>query len=212
MLLAIDDENGAVASTALTYGLPGAVMLELALAGRIEFTGKHLVVTNPAPTGDDILDQALGLIQASAKTRDAKHWVRAIRGKVKGLNDRVAQRLTDQGIVRREEHRTLGIFRSQRYPALSDMPEAEARDRLRVAVLGRDAVDRRLLALAGVVKGADLLKHVTAKPERKAAEARLNELLATDALIAMVVKAVIDAKRDDDSSAAAGAVVASTSG
>jgi len=68
-----------------------------------------------------------------------------------------------------------------------------------------------LLALAGVVKGADLLKHVTAKPERKAAEARLNELLATDALIAMVVKAVIDAKRDDDSSAAAGAVVASTS-
>jgi hypothetical protein len=43
----------------LSNGIRGAVLVALALAGRVEVTGGTIVVRDPAPLGDPDLDQAL---------------------------------------------------------------------------------------------------------------------------------------------------------
>jgi len=59
VLLAYDDEKGHTWNSSLDTGLGGAVMLDLSLRGRVEVREKDLVVVDPAPTGEPVLDAAL---------------------------------------------------------------------------------------------------------------------------------------------------------
>jgi Golgi phosphoprotein 3 (GPP34) len=68
LLLLYGDESGkpVLASTELDYALAGAVLLELAMLGRIDVAGTgetvrsgRLVVRDPSPTGSAILDERL---------------------------------------------------------------------------------------------------------------------------------------------------------
>ena len=60
-LLAYDDDGKPVTDgTHLDNGLGGALLLELALAEKVDVEDKKVVVVDPAPTGDPLVDQALG--------------------------------------------------------------------------------------------------------------------------------------------------------
>ncbi|WP_343444225.1 GOLPH3/VPS74 family protein [Micromonospora schwarzwaldensis] len=87
VLLAYDDAGAnRLGRPHLDYGLAGAVLLELALAGRVEVADKRLVVTDPSPTGVPLLDEALATV-GDGRPRKPKDWI----GKLaKGLPDRAA--------------------------------------------------------------------------------------------------------------------------
>ncbi len=72
-LLALDEKDGKVAFSGPRYAEAGALLLDLALAGRIARSDKHLVVLNATPTGDRQLSGALEVMQESRKSRDARH-------------------------------------------------------------------------------------------------------------------------------------------
>jgi hypothetical protein len=78
LLLALDDESGSVepaASGSLQYGLAGALLVELVIAGRLRLEGGGLVVADGSPTGDAVLDEVIGRISRSGRPRDAEYWV-----------------------------------------------------------------------------------------------------------------------------------------
>jgi hypothetical protein len=67
LLLALDDERGTVLSQAaigLDYGLAGALVMELALRGRIRIDDEAVSTIGPA-TDDALLDDALRVIAAT---------------------------------------------------------------------------------------------------------------------------------------------------
>jgi Golgi phosphoprotein 3 len=179
LLLALHDEKGTVlfsASTALPYGLAGATLLDLYFSNRIAIRERQVHVIDDAPTGDEILDEVLQLIESSDKTRDLKHWISRIHDKVKGLKGRLADSLVHKGILEREEHRLLWVFRQSRFPTQDAAPEYETRDSIRYIVLwGQEPGDREV-ALIGLVKACDLVNEVFAKGERKVAKKRIKEL------------------------------------
>ena len=74
LLIATDDRKGSVlfdASAALPYGLAGAVLLELLLAGKLTWMEGTLHVQDACATVDAVHDEALTLIAAARKPRDA---------------------------------------------------------------------------------------------------------------------------------------------
>jgi Golgi phosphoprotein 3 len=110
LLLALHDEKGTVvfsASTALPYGLAGTTLLDLYFGNRIDIIERQVHVIDDAPTGDEILDEMLQLIQSSCKTTDLKHWISRINDRVKDLKGRLADSLMRKGVLEREEHRLL---------------------------------------------------------------------------------------------------------
>ncbi|MCK6211720.1 GPP34 family phosphoprotein [Georgenia sp. EYE_87] len=143
VLLLTDDTTGrpVVDSTRRDLVLAGAVVLELAERGRLQLSGPgqevragRVVVADTSPTGDDVLDTALGNL-AARKPDKPKNALPAV---AKGLHRRLLERLAERGILRVEEDRVLGIFPRTSWPALDSAHEDELRRGLHdVLVVGR---------------------------------------------------------------------------
>jgi hypothetical protein len=111
VLLLIDPESGhpMVDGTSLDRGIGGALLLDLTLAGRISTEGggarATLVVDDPRPTGDPLLDEAVARIGAgSVRAR------RAVEKLSKRVRKPVFGRLVAAGVVVEEQRRVLGLI------------------------------------------------------------------------------------------------------
>jgi hypothetical protein len=179
MLLALKDEKGSVimsASTALPYGLAGALLLDLFFRQKITFNGKTVEVVDPAPTGDTLLDETLALISGTEKHKTAKYWVQKIERKIKKLRDRIADQLVQKEILKPEEHRLLWVFQYQRYPTVNISPEMEIRQRIRNIVLLNHPPDDKDRALISLVKACSLVNEIFSGEERRQAKKRIKEI------------------------------------
>ncbi|MEU5691007.1 GPP34 family phosphoprotein [Actinosynnema sp. NPDC020468] len=179
-LLAYDDDGTRkLGQPNFGFGLAGAVLVELTLAGRIDVVDKHVTVTNPAPTGNPVLDLALTRI-GDDKPRRPKAWVDKLS---KGLPDQVLTGLVDAGVLRREEDRVLLLFPRTRYPApdgVQPPQETDARERLTRAVTGDDPVDERTAALASLVRSVQYDRKVFKDLPRAEVKARLKKISEGD--------------------------------
>lgn len=149
LLLAYDDESGKATGSriALDLGMAAAVLVDLALAGRIAYSAGSLVVTDPTPTGEPIADEILARIAADTPHAPAS-WVQRLRH---GLRDRILADLVARGVMRDVDETALGFIHVHRYPSLDRTLEAECRSRLADALTGETVPDERTAALATLV-------------------------------------------------------------
>lgn len=190
VLLAYDD-NGVnrLGRPHLDYGLAGAVLLELALAGRVEVAEKRVVVTDPAPTGVPLLDEALATV-GSGRPRKPQDWI----GKLaKGLPDRVLGGLVDAGVLRRESDRVLLVFPRTRYPSPTGAEptvETAARERMAAALTTDGPVDARTAALLTLTRAVGLDRKLFRELPKERVTARMDEIAAGDWASAAAKKAI----------------------
>lgn len=162
LLLLTDDVTGksAVDSTTLDIALAGSVLLELAARGKVDLArpgeavkAGRVVVRDPSPTGDPLLDNAVARVQAvSARKPDS-----LLHQFKKGLADEVRRRLAERGILRFDEGRVLGIFPVSRWPAADSSHEEHVRRALHdVLVTGRSATGEEA-AIISVLLAVDKL-------------------------------------------------------
>ena len=121
VLLMLDDEGSVlpVRETTMEYVVAGAVLMDLAFANRIDTDPEKLVVLDPQPTGNDLLDASLARIAASEETRSVAHWVETVaRHDAKGVREAALESLIARGILERRDERFLWVFESRRYPVI----------------------------------------------------------------------------------------------
>lgn len=176
-LLAYGDEGSPETDRMrLDHGLGGSLLLELALAERIDIEDKKVVVRDPAPTGDALVDQALARIEADDKPRKPGHWVVKF---AKDTRTRTLDQLVADGVLTREQDKVLLVFPRTRYPAPDGNqpePETATRRRLTEAVSGTGPVEPRTAALCALVAATDLDRKVFRDLDRKLVKARLGEI------------------------------------
>lgn len=184
LLLLLDDDTGKVVgdSSKLDTALAGAVLLELARAGRVEVgepgrwssTGP-IVVVDPAPLGDPVLDAALE--EAGAKQdRKPADLISVIQ---KGLRDTLTERLAERGILRREDGKILRIFSTTSWPAEDSRHEDAVREELHGVLVTGLTPDARTLALVGLLAALDAAPtalQVTDRDTKKSVTARAEQL------------------------------------
>jgi len=191
LLLAYDDAAGKplIATVTLDLGLAGALLAELALAGRVTVENKKLVVLDPSPVDDPITEAALDRLRAATKPRRPQDWLGPL---AKGVRAKILDRLVETGVVEREESRMLGLFRVVRYPALNPAPETAAHGRLDAAVRHGDISGRHTAALASLVRAVDLGSKLFPDLPANDVKARLDEIAAGE-WAGKVVKEAMDA-------------------
>ena len=206
LLLLLDDVSGKATTdrTRLDYALGGAVLLELAMAGRVDVTEKEgwlgkqrVVVVDPAPMGDSVLDDAAAAL-STGKPRDPQSAVTSLS---KRLRATLLGRLAERGVLRREEDRVLGVFPRERWPANDATHERQLRARLHDVLIVGLASDARTSALIALLSAIDQAHKVIDVSDRKAVKARAKEIAQGAWAGAAVRKAV---------QAAESAVVAAT--
>jgi hypothetical protein len=195
LLLVYNDEGTAeLSNPALSHGLGGSVLLDLTLAGRVDVADKKVTVTDPTPTGEPLLDEALQRIGESKKPRSPKDWINRLGS---GLDDRVLDRLVTAGILRRERDKVLWVFPRTRYPAphgVQPPVETDLRQRLTAAVTGDGPVEPRLAALCGLLRAVGLDKKVFKDLPRDRVKERLARIAEGDWASAATKRAIEEAQ------------------
>ena len=211
-LLAYDDEGRKIIdSTRLDYTLAGAVLLELALADRIEVVDKKVIVRDSTPTGDALVDEGLARIAADTRSRKPSGWVQKF---TKGTRQRVLDGLVAAEVLRIEQDKVLVIFPRTRYPSAAGgepVVETEARARMRAAIEGGGEVAPRTAALCALVAASDTSRKVFADMDRKLVKKRLAEISAGAWAAAAVKRAIEEVYAAVAAGAAAAAAAAAGS-
>lgn len=156
LLLLTDDATGklAVPGGEADIALGGANLVELALLERVDVTGEadggrtgRLVVRDPSPIGDPVLESALEVIGQ----RQGKKPSAAISPLSKHLRDTLFERLVDRGILRAERGRILGVFPTRSWPAQDASHEAEVRRLVTQSLVQGTTPDPRTAALISLL-------------------------------------------------------------
>jgi plasmid stability protein len=169
LLLVTDDGSGQLSAPAaqVDAGLAGANLVELALMNKVDLSGEgeegrpgRIVVRDPAPVGDDVLDAALKILAANHGQKPSA----VIRPLSKNLREALYERLAAAGVIRAERGKILGIFRTRTWPAQDASHEAQVRELLTQALVQQTAPDTRSAALIALLH-ALRCEHKVVDPE-----------------------------------------------
>jgi Golgi phosphoprotein 3 len=182
------------ASGSLGYSLAAGVLTQLALLGRVKTEERHrLEVVDAASTGNPILDEALGAIQASERSRKIVYWISSLGDKPKRLREPLIERLVAAGVVTQEDQRLSWVIPSPLNPEVKAPEKYLVLTRLRAGVLAGEETSLQDLALLSLVSASDLLELMFLKDERKIARQRIYEMLVGEALkdpVAQVIEEI----------------------
>ena len=161
VLLSLDDETGRPvgrAGMAPDLALAGALMMELALAGRVDTDRDRLFVVDAAPVGDAVLDGVLARLAAPGAPGDARGALPLLARDIGPARAALLERLVARGILRRVEDRLLWILPDRRFPKAPGREEVtEARARLRALLLEEAIPTPHDALLLGLARAAGLL-------------------------------------------------------
>jgi hypothetical protein len=156
LLLVTDNASGrlSVPSAQVDAGLGGATMIELSLLSKVDLScdrdqGKpgRIIVRDPSPAGDEVLDVALGIL---IKRQGSKPFT-AIRPLGKNLRQALYERLAGSGAIRPGRGRALGIFPTRTWPAQDAQHEQQVRQLVTQALVQQTAPDGRTAALIALL-------------------------------------------------------------
>ena len=194
-LLMLNDEDGEfvrVPGWSMQCAYAGAVLMELALENRIDTDLKRLVLIDPTPLGDDLLDPTLELIAQSTETHDARHWVDHLADRAEEIREQALARLVERGILRREEDRFLWVFQSRRYPVIDGEAEREVKLRIMEVLFSDEIPEPRDIVIICLADACGILRELLSARELERATERIEQVRKLDLIGQAVSKAVWD--------------------
>lgn len=176
LLLLLDDDSGAmkrVAPNVMELLVAGAILMDLALRGRLDCDLQTLVVVDPTPVGEELLDGPLAEIVEAADEADARTWVVRLSARSKQVQEAALERLVERGILRVEDRSFLWVFGSRRYPMIDDREEREVKLRILDVLLSDRIPAPRDVALICLADAANAFQVILSAQELRHAAARI---------------------------------------
>ena len=194
LLLLLRDEDGkfvAVPGIALDNALAGGVLMDLALENRIDTDPERLILVDPTPVGDSLLDPTLAAI-VGGEQRDALYWVGQTALRAAEIRREALSRLVERGILEHDEGRFLWVFRSRRYPIVDGRAEREVKLRILGVLLSDEIPDPRDIVIIGLADACGLLPQLLPKGEYDKARARIDQVRKLDLIGQATSRAIHD--------------------
>ncbi len=195
ILLMLDDASGRLLDRAMPagdYALAGSLLSELALAGRIDTDLQRLYVTNPAPTGDVVLDATLEQLRGTQQPQDTRGWIETLAMNASELREVLFARLVASGVLRQVDSRFLWVFAERRYPPVSGREEREVKARLLGVLFNDDIPDTRDVLLIGLARAANLFAVILSEEELERAQPRIDQVADLEEINRSLAAAVRD--------------------
>jgi Golgi phosphoprotein 3 len=186
LLLTIHHEKGTFLGSAaerLKFGLVGAVLIELALNGKIQSDqNQRLSLLDSEPTGDSLTDEVLAAIKETEKNRKVSYWVNNLAQKSEKYRKQIAEQIIVKGILTQDEDHFIWVVPSPYHPEVNASTKTVIIRRLRAIVLAQEAGSPGELAFLSLVRACSLLDLIFLKDERRYASNRINELVVRSAM------------------------------
>jgi len=179
VLLALDNRQGQllIPDYSLSYGLCGALLLELIVQDCIEIEVKSQLVKpkNNAPS-DELLIDTLRMIKAENKLHELKFWVENIPNRMKDLRNIIIKRLVSKQLLQEAEGKILFI-KFHTYPTQNPEVELALKTQIIQAVLhNQNEVDYSTILLTRLTHACNLFPEIFNRHELKIAVQELHKL------------------------------------
>ena len=187
------DERGKLVELPMSAAdvvLAGAALMELALRNKVDTDVNRFFVVDREPTGDEILDDALGALAAAGSDATTSAAIERITLNAHNYRDIALKRLVEKGVLREEEGRFLWVFHTRRYPVIDDTEQREVRARLRQLILTDEIPDPRDVVLLCLIDACGLLGLVLSLDEIAVRRQRIEQLTRLDLIGQAMTKAV----------------------
>ena len=182
LLLLLDEERGEIASNfpphSLNIVLAGAVLMDLALANRIDTDLKQLTLVDSTPLEDDLLDPILADLTRTTETHTPTYWVTQTAGQGDTIRDRALARLVERGILESNSESD-GIFtlsrpvsRSRRYTVEGQTVD-EVRLRIMRVLFSEEIPSPRDVVLVSLADACGVFGHILSAEEVDEARGRI---------------------------------------
>lgn len=195
LLLTLDDATGrpvGLPGAAADLGMAGAMLMELALAGRIDSDPDQLYQADATPLGEPLLDALLARIGATRPPQPSRWWMEHLAREAPRLRAAWLERLVGRGILRQEKGRVLWVFADHRYPKRCDRGTQEVRSRLRGVILGDDIPEPRDAMLIGLCRIAGLVPLLLPAADMARAAGRVEQLATLEEMARSLAAATRD--------------------
>ncbi len=194
VLLALDDHSGRILPVddiGYRHALAGAVLLDLALLGRLENQDGALHVSDRTNTGEDLLDRWRETIEAEKEPLELRVWIARLALASDQIETAALSSLVNRGILEKEETNFLWVFETRRYPMLDGTEEKEVKRRICDVLLSDEEPSQADAILVGLVDDARLLPHILSDAETRESARRVAQVRDLD-VIGKEVAAVIE--------------------
>ena len=195
LLLLLHDENGRfinVPSWSLDYAIAGGVLMELAMENRIDTDLQNLVLIDPTPTNDNLLDPTLAEIAAANEKRDTRFWVEHTARRSHQIREDALNRLIKVGILEREDDRFLWVFRSRRYPIIDGAAEREVKLRIMGVLFSEEIPSPRDVVIICLADACNIFASLLSRQELNRAAPRIDQVAKLDLIGQAMSQAIYD--------------------
>lgn len=193
LLLAHDEESGDFAEIGfqvMSSVLAGAALMDLALQGRIDSDQHHLILVDPKPVDEPILDFCLARIAETREPKSIQDWLTALAIHGARLRSLTIDRLLARGILERANKRFLWVFHTRVYPLIDERETVEVKRRIADILFTDDIPDPRDTFLLALAERSGLLTEVFSQAVAEDRRERIQQLLHLDLLGQAVNKAI----------------------
>ena len=210
LLLLHSDDSGyfvPIPEWRMSCALAGGVLLDLSLEDRVDSDLKSLVLVDPTPTGDSLLDPALEEIAGEEHVHSPQYWVERIARRADEISDEAIRRLVDKGIFESDAGGfwTLSrkVTRTGRYPLVDGSAGEEIKSRIFRALFDGEIPGPRDVALIGLVNYCGGFRAMLEPEEYEEAEKLIELWSGMDLIARAIAMAVRDSYRPPESMRAA---------
>ena len=194
LLLLLRDDDGrflGVPSWSLEYAIAGGVLMDLAMDNRIDTDLQNLVLIDPTPVNDSLLDPTLADI-AAGEVRDTRFWVEHTAKRAYEIRDEALSRLIALGILERQDDRFLWVFRSRRYPVIDGRAEREVKLRIMGVLFSNEIPDPRDVMIICLADACGIFGEMFSRRELSLATERINQVRRLDLIGQAMSQAIHD--------------------
>lgn len=178
----------------MSFALAGGVLMELSLENRIDSDPDSIILTDPTPTGDEMLDPALDEIARAKQVHTPQYWVERIAQRGEEIIDTAIDRLVSQDIFESDDggfwslsHK---VTRTGRYPLVDGWAGEEIKSRIFRVLFDDEIPEPRDVAIIGLVHYCDGFRAMLDADEYELAEANIEIYSGMDLIARAIALAV----------------------
>jgi hypothetical protein len=204
-LLSLREKRGTISishSALLPFGLAGAIIMELALAGMIRLDGDNKIIPVEKAEAElyQRLHEIMKIIRKSSKPRKLVHWIMVIAEKGRKLEKNLMKDLLSRGLLKQEEDRYFWVINQDDCAQSQASVKYYRKQDLRELVFFGKAANCQTIALLSLMQSTGLLENVFTPDEIIMANKRVQEIITDSSigvekidLIEKISRAVVSA-------------------
>jgi Golgi phosphoprotein 3 len=191
LLLSVDDAGGISSeSKTLDVVLASAILMDLAIKKRIDTDLSKMIHLDSTPTGDAVLDDAIGLLFKNRSEKPTDYWITQLGLRADVFKEDLLASLVVKRVLKVENKKILWMIASRKYPVIDNKELVEVKTRCRELIFSSEIPELQEMAIISLAYYGSMLGFLLNSEEQVKYQGRVEQIARMDLVGQAIGKAL----------------------